>query len=201
MLNTLFAMQDHLQMNFKDHVCHSNLATLSWMSHVDNFHLVARVMREVLDVDVTWASHMAEQLHLVAGMTDIHNQVVSTHYMSSSNLSNAIMYHLESELQSFRDFLAEAYHLEKEEYDRICQSILEECRRYRSFQNHVLVWARKRLIEDSTPASIDRFSTAPSTVTSSGSPSSSYIPTTSNHSSRHDEKTSDIYQFVHGYVE
>lgn len=201
MLNTLFAMQDHLQMNFKDHVCHSILAILFWMSHVDNFHLVARVMREVLDVDVTWASHMAEQLHLVAGMTDIHNQVVSTHYMSSSNLSNAIMYHLESELQSFRDFLAEAYHLEKEEYDRICQSILEECRRYRSFQNHVLVWARKRLIEDSTPASIDRFSTAPSTVTSSGSPSSSYIPTTSNHSSRHDEKTSDIYQFVHGYVE
>ncbi|KAJ8661504.1 hypothetical protein O0I10_002770 [Lichtheimia ornata] len=161
----------------------------------------ARVMREVLDVDVTWASHMAEQLHLVAGMTDIHNQVVSTHYMSSSNLSNAIMNHLEAELQSYGDFLATAYHLSREEYNRICESILEECRRYRSFQNHVLVWARKRLIEDSTPASIDRFSTAPSTVASSGSPSSSHIPTNSIHSNRNDEKTSDIYQFVHGYIE
>lgn len=158
-------------------------------------------MRELLDVDVTWASHMAEQLHLVAGMTDIHNQVVSTHYMSSSNLSTAIINHLEAELQSYGDFLASAYHLNREEYNRICESILEECRRYRSFQNHVLVWARKRLIEDSTPASIDRFSTAPSTVASSGSPSSSNIPTNSIHSNRNDEKTSDIYQFVHGYIE
>ncbi|KAI9494831.1 S-adenosyl-L-methionine-dependent methyltransferase [Zychaea mexicana] len=230
-----------------------------------------QAMMDNLDVDITWTTHMCENLQHTAGMTDIHHQVVSINFISSSKLSETFNATVFAEWESYRYFCVKYYNLTNEEYNAMIQSVMEECKKQRSFLNYVMCWGRKPIIDVPSSANIQRdyvragSCTPPpaATAAAAGSSSSSSPTSHSQHHHRHShtppfrapsfiksvsspvpattvstpmsrsspksrtqssgmipssknspgslkaredarrnkEKTSDIYQFAHGYVE
>ncbi|KAI9263236.1 hypothetical protein BDA99DRAFT_509659 [Phascolomyces articulosus] len=220
------------------------------------------MMHERLDVDVNWAAHMCENAQNYGGMTDIHHQIVSISFVSSSKLSASFNTSVLAEWESYRSFSLQAYDFADEDYDSIIRSVMDECKKKRSYLNYVMCWGRKPIIDVPTsnssichmdygtpppPPLGQRHSVGCNTTYRSVSTSpheyhdvSSFIksvssprPTHSSNSTlsrpspksgtysstthsgknspgslraredarRNKEKTSDIYQFVHGYVE
>ena len=210
-------------------------------------------MHDKLDVDITWTTNMCENVQKFAGMTDIHHQVVSINFVSSSKLSTTFITGVLAEWESYRAFSMDIYKLTSEEYDKVTRDIVEECKKQRSYLNYIMCWGRKPIIdvpsnasiqhEYGTPPHISRYRPATSsprqTISTcasvygnnsvpssgaalssstptraspkSGTQSSSVIPSSKNSPGslrskeeamrRDKEKASDIYQFVHGYVE
>ncbi|KAI8148034.1 hypothetical protein BJV82DRAFT_507468, partial [Fennellomyces sp. T-0311] len=199
----------------------------------------ANAMMEHLDVDVTWTTHMCENLQHVAGMADIHHQIVSINFVSSSKLSNTFNATIRSELEGYRWFCQRAYGFSDSDYDLVMDQFIEECKKERSYLNYVMCWGRKPIIQVPSNPSLEHiFGTPPHRsespplhppllIKAASSPnphhavlqrspklpsagSSSLIPSCKNSpgslkaredARRNKEKTSDIYQFVHGYIE
>ncbi|KAG2221272.1 hypothetical protein INT45_012393 [Circinella minor] len=223
----------------------------------------SQLMHDKLDVDITWATNMCEHVQKFAGMTDLHHQVVSINFVSSSKLSTTFITALLAEWESYRSFSMDAYDLTSEEYSKVTQTIIEESKKQRSYLNYIMCWGRKPIVdvpsntsiqhEYGTPPHISRYrptTTTTTTIGTSSSPrqtmsnrtsiynnnsvtssiqalssstptrlspksgtqcSSSLIPSSKNSPQslrskeeairRDKENASDIYQFVHGYIE
>ncbi|KAI9318068.1 hypothetical protein BX666DRAFT_1584109 [Dichotomocladium elegans] len=160
-----------------------------------------KVMEERQDIDITWASQMAEQLQSVVGLTDIHQKVVSINFLSSSKLSSTFMMVVRGEIQGYFDYFTPLIaDVPVDRMNEHIDRILEECRRHRSFLNHVLVWGRKRLIDDTSHPVDGLSSTADGSyeITAEPTPIVSAIPNLRLNSLT---RTDDIYQFSHGFTE
>ena len=196
-------------------------------------------MLKYLDVDITWASHMCEDLQHLSGMTDIHHQVVSINFVSSSKLSSTFTATVRSEFIGYQKFYQKVLGISDAEYFENIDRVLDDCKKKRSFLNYVMCWARKPIVQVQSSASLDQiFNTPPqqsvtpplrpsSMTKAASSPNTHYsaiqrsprapsvassgqIPSSKNSpgslkaredARRNKEKTSDIYQFVHGYIE
>ncbi|KAI7855347.1 hypothetical protein BDC45DRAFT_505987 [Circinella umbellata] len=107
----------------------------------------SQLMHDKLDVDITWAVNMCEHVQKFAGMTDLHHQMVSINFVSSSKLSTTFITALLAEWESYRAFGMEAYNLTPEEYGKVIQTIVEESKKQRSYLNYIMCWGRKPIVD------------------------------------------------------
>lgn len=173
--------------------------------------LVIDKMDRHCDVDVTWTSQMASSLQDIAGLTDVHQQTISLNFVSSIPVSDIFNAAFQAEVENYRRFYTEAYPMTDEQFTEAKLALFEECARNRAYLNYTMCWGRKQVFDVVANTTSDGQQHLFSSSSSSGGPpavsperprrKTDEIISAHEEERRKKEKTTDIYQFAHGYTE